>query len=332
MTIDVFENELDPTIIHKLSGNYSDNEIFIKRDDQVPFSFGGNKARKAREFYKDIKSQNPDVIITYGSNSSNHCRIICNMAASLGLKAHIISADADDSDSESQHYNNWLVKSFGAKIDRCSVQDVSSTIDRVIDQYKCDGLKPYFIMGGGHGNIGTLAYYKVFAEILEQEKKTGQEFDYIFHASGTGTTQAGLVCGKIERMVCGEEKNLPQIVGISIARKSPYGRDVVIESIRDFLKEKGNYGLSEEKFDSLIQENTIFTDKYRLDGYGEYNSEIRQVIEKVLKTEGIPMDTTYVGKAFWGMLQYLKDNGISDKKVLFIHTGGTPLFFDMIKR
>ena len=33
-------------------------------------------------------------------------------------------------------------------------------------------------------------------EILRQKNNEGIHFDYVFHASGTGTTQAGLVCGK----------------------------------------------------------------------------------------------------------------------------------------
>ena len=44
------------------------------------------------------------------------------------------------------------------------------------------------------------------------------------------------------------------------------------------------------------------------------------------------MDTTYVGKAFWGMLKFLEDNRIEGKRVLFIHTGGTPLFFDKLEK
>ena len=42
------------------------------------------------------------------------------------------------------------------------------------------------------------------------------------------------------------------------------------------------------------------------------------------------MDSTYVGKAFWGMCRFVKENQIEDKNILFIHTGGTPLFFDAI--
>lgn len=44
-------------------------------------------------------------------------------------------------------------------------------------------------MGGGHGNIGTQAYVNTYEEILAFEKEAGIKFDYIFHASGTGTTR-----------------------------------------------------------------------------------------------------------------------------------------------
>ena len=36
------------------------------------------------------------------------------------------------------------------------------------------------------------------------------------------------------------------------------------------------------------------------------------------------------GKAFWGMKQYIEEHQLQDCDVLFIHTGGTPLFYDCI--
>ena len=48
----------------------------------------------------------------------------------------------------------------------------------------------------------------------------------------------------------------------------------------------------------------------------------------MLSQEGIPLDTTYTGKAFWGMEKYILENKIEGKNILFIHTGGTPLFFN----
>ena len=154
-------------------------------------------------------------------------------------------------------------------------------------------------------------------ERIEEEKEQ-LHFDYIFHASGTGATQAGLVCGKLLEKIPSER----QIVGISIARTEERGREVVKESIRDYLG---------KQFETLYREcDLIFTDHYRCDGYGNYSADVTQTIDRMMREEGIPMDTTYVGKAFTGMLQYLKDNRITDQKLLFIHTGGTPLFFDRL--
>ena len=79
----MFERGIDSTPVELLSGEYGPDRFFMKRDDMVPFSFGGNKARKAAEFYKEIAGGDTDVVMTYGSSSSNHCRIIANMAAAF---------------------------------------------------------------------------------------------------------------------------------------------------------------------------------------------------------------------------------------------------------
>ena len=40
----------------------NDNRVYVKRDDLLPFSFGGNKARKAALFLQDIRKQKADYI------------------------------------------------------------------------------------------------------------------------------------------------------------------------------------------------------------------------------------------------------------------------------
>lgn len=310
--IALFEKGFERTPIAPLSADYGPNRYFIKRDDMLPFSFGGNKARKAAEFYKEIKDSPTDVVMTYGSNGSNHCRIVANMAAAMGLSCHIISPM-----EEEVLYNTKLVRAFGAVIETCPVSEVARTIENRKSAYRQEGKVPYFIMGGGHGNPGTEGYVKAYREILEYEKENSIYFDYIFHASGTGTTQAGLVCGKL---LVRDAKR--KIVGISIARQQERGRQVVKESIREYL------GADFEKL--YREEDLVFTDAYRLGGYGKYHEGVMETIQSVMRQEGIPMDSTYVGKAFWGMCQYVRENQIEDKNILFIHTGGTPLFFDKI--
>lgn len=313
--IPLFEKELERTCIQELSDSYGDNRFFMKRDDAIPFSFGGNKARKAAEFYKEIKKSAPDVIMTYGSNSSNHCRIIANMAAAMGISCHIISPE----ENRTVLNNTRLVQKFGAVIETCPVSRVAETIESRKAAYVKEGKRPYFITGGGHGNPGTEAYVKAYREIEAYEKENRTYFDYIFHASGTGATQAGLVCGKL---LSSDKRR--KIVGISIAREEERGRNVVKDSIKEYLG---------ERFETLYTEDALmFTDAYRCGGYGEYTEKVAETIDYVMSREGIPMDTTYVGKAFNGMLGLIKDQNIINKNILFIHTGGSPLFFDKLAK
>lgn len=210
-----------------------------------------------------------------------------------------------------------MMKLFNAQITVVPVEQVHETIENKISLLKKEGFKPYFIEGGGHGNIGTEAMLGCYKEIHEFEEKNLMQFDYIFFASGTGTTQAGLVCGKL---LYGD---MSEIIGISIARKNPRGRDIVIDSINTYFNEEG-INISKD----MIDNKTIFIDSYTGEKYGAKNRAIKKVIKDVLMNYGVPLDFTYTGKAFYGMKDYIEKNKIEDSNILFIHTGGTPLFFD----
>lgn len=213
-----------------------------------------------------------------------------------------------------------MTKLFGAKFLEIPIQEVHEAIKNKMDELKAGGYAPYFIAGGGHGDTGTKAYVSCYNEIKSYESRENTFFDYIFLASGTGTTQAGLVSGQII------DEDDRTIIGISIARKNPGGKNIVMESVRSYLRSRGIV-ISDEKLNEKIK----FIDNYIGSGYGKETSEVLETTMDAMKRYGIPLDQTYTGKAFWGMKQYLKAEDIKGKKVLFIHTGGTPLFFDDLK-
>ncbi|WP_409015306.1 1-aminocyclopropane-1-carboxylate deaminase/D-cysteine desulfhydrase [Anaerostipes caccae] len=300
--------------IYKLVSSFQNNNIYIKREDQIPLSFGGNKARKASLFFQDIKKKEADCIVTYGSGSSNHCRIVSNMAAANKIKCVIISPEEEYENT----FNSTMMELFGAKICMCSVLNVKETINKVLEELKSRGMNPYFIQGGGHGNLGTQAYVNAYDEIVEWEIKNKIKFDYIFHASGTGTTQAGLICGQLQRM-----DYWRKIIGISIARKEIRGKQIIAESIESYMGNQQNIDL---------QKYILFDDQFTGDGYGKTTENINDLIEELLINETIPLDSTYTGKAFYGMRERVQKDGIQGKNILFIHTGGTPLFYDWLCR
>jgi len=268
-----------------------ESNLFIKREDLIPYSFGGNKARKGRLFFREIDGGNYDCVVTYGSSHSNHCRIIANMAAARGMRCCIVGP-SEVSDST---FNSKFMDLFGAEITTVPVEQVHDTIESKLHELRGQGFNPYFIPGGGHGNIGTEAYVQCYEEIRSYEQKHGIHFDYIFFASGTGTTQAGLVCGQLINQ---DERN---IIGISVARRNPKGRDVVLDSIHEYL---GDRNICED----AIQARTIFIDDYIGSGYGKDDKAVISTIKDAMIKYGIPLDSTYTGKAFYGMKQYLKEH------------------------
>lgn len=297
-------------------GTWNGNRLWVKREDLLPISFGGNKARKAELFFREIDGGDYDCVVTYGSSHSNHCRVVANLAAARGLPC-ILIGPAEVSD---ETFNSRMMRLFGAEIRTVPVDRVHDTIEETLVALRAEGRKPYFIQGGGHGNLGTEAYVLCYEEIRAWEEQNRLHFDRVFLASGTGTTQAGLVCGQL---LHGDER---EIVGISIARKNPRGRNVVLESVHDYMASRGV-----SRPEEAIEAATVFMDAYTGAGYGKDDPLIRETIRSVLIRYGLPLDSTYTAKAFAGMQQYLTERNITGETLLFLHTGGTPLFFDDLR-
>jgi D-cysteine desulfhydrase len=295
------------TPLYALDEYYS-NHIYIKRDDLYPYVLGGNKARKARLFFSDIEAKGADCVVTYGNSSSNHCRAVSIMAAAKGLKCVIITPEEYAKETS----NTSIVRLCGAEYKYCLIDEVKTMIDSTMCELEQAGFNPYFIPGGGHGLFGTLAYVEAYNEIQRYEEENDVKFDYIFHASGTGTTQAGLICGSI---IQGNSERI--IIGISIARSNTRGAKIVVDSVNEYLGET-RVGL----------DDIYFIDEYTCGGYGIYNDSILSTMHTRLVLNGIPLDSTYTGKAFWGMEEYIKAHDVKNSTILFIHTGGTPLFYD----
>jgi D-cysteine desulfhydrase len=308
------------TPIRKIAYDEDGINLYIKRDDLIPLSFGGNKVRIAEEYYTDMDSQGKNCMIGYGNARSNLCRVLANINSKRGGCCYIVSP-ADDNSSRTETSNSRLVKACGAVIHTCQKSDIAQTVQSVIDDCNAHGLKPYYINGNkfGKGNeaVPVRAYAKAYKEILEQSKKIGIKFDYIFLATGTGMTQAGLLAG--QSVYGGDEK----IVGISVARDSAKETAVIDCFLSAYAVDSG----TEKAHSSKI----CVCDDYLCGGYGKYDKRISETIINTYTENGIPLDPTYTGKAFFGMKEYLKNNGITNKNVLFIHTGGTPLFFDFLQ-
>src|SRR5438270_10064389 len=64
--------------------------LLVKRDDAIPFGFGGNKVRKLEFALAEAIGGGADTIVTLGGIQSNHARATAAAATTLGLKCVLI--------------------------------------------------------------------------------------------------------------------------------------------------------------------------------------------------------------------------------------------------
>lgn len=317
---------LPATPIQRLSLPEADrrgNHIYVKRDDLLPFSFGGNKVRIAREFVLDMQRQGCDALIMYGDAQSNLCRVLANLCHMLRIPCLMVATSHDAGKFPS--FNERIVREFGVEIIMCEQGGIAQGIDAAMERLGNEGHKPYYIYGNrfGTGNEGVAAraYANAYREICRQEQELGVTFDVIATPYGTGCTQGGLICGSLQA----HDDRI--IMGVSISsRPRERALHVLSETVRDWFQKEGLPCPSDfEKHIHLLTQ-------YTCGGYGQSNERIREMIDYMLLENSLPTDPTYTGKALLGLSDYISENGVTEKHILFIHTGGLPLFFDYLDR
>lgn len=284
--------------------NHLDINLYVKRDDLFPLPGGGSKARKMNYILNKEVRNEYNAIVTTGSNQSNHLRAAALWASMLGWKIICIVHDEEPYLFEG---NLKIVRLVGAELRFVDKQFVKEAMDIAMDDLREEGYNPFYIWGGGHSVEGAFAYYEAIKELVAQLK--GKGIDYLFVPSGTGTTQAGIEIGVRQFMPnC-------KVIGVSVAREKQKGEKAVLESMESLNKFLNN---------SLkIVGGIGFDDRWIGDGYEGVYPELLEIIGWAAKKEGLILDPTYTGKAFYALCEYVKNKTIQPKaNVLFWHTGG----------
>ena len=168
---------------------------------------------------------------------------------------------------------------------------------------------------GGANEIGSVGFLEGFAEMMMQMKKEGCIPDYIFHATGTGGTLAGLLAGK--KVLNSNVK----IISVDVSNKTPEFYDNVASLCEKTLERAG--------FHIKVTSQDINHDlNYFGKGYEIPTTAASDAIKKLARTEGILVDPVYSGKALSGLLDYVKSGKIKKgSTVVFWHTGGATALF-----
>lgn len=245
--------------------------------------------------------------VTTGGIQSNHNRAIALMCAKNGWRCHIVY-HGSKARFEAEKGNALLLRKAGATMEFVEADKIGSAMDAALERLKSEGYKPMYIHGGGHDIPGGVALVDAVKELKAKCDAIGYKPKYIFHASGTGSTQAGIAVG-LDLVGWSDVK----LIGISVARQKERGTQV-IEDFANMLAEY--YGLNKN-----YRGQINFITDYLFGGYEQYTFDMAEYLDSVMRQTGLMFDTTYSGKAFYGMMDYIKKNNIT-KDVLFWHTGG----------
>lgn len=277
--------------------------MLCKRDDLFMKAGGGSKARMLQYILANVNSNNCDILLTAGGPCSNFNRACALMCASLGIQMHLIEYTDNLVEFETS-LNYYVCKLSGIKTTRCLKSQVVETIKQELEKYKATSKRVKYIYGGGKSLEGIFAYYEAVKELFNEHIN----IDHLFIACGTGTTLTGICAGM--------HKYFPnaKVHAISTARTYTDEKPVLDDDmnlLNDYLQTTYNFT------------NLEFYDDFLCGGYAKYNDNLFSTIKECISKEGMIIDPTYSGKAFWGMKNILSNSDkFRGQNILFWNTGG----------
>jgi 1-aminocyclopropane-1-carboxylate deaminase/D-cysteine desulfhydrase-like pyridoxal-dependent ACC family enzyme len=283
--------------------------LLVKRDDAIPFGFGGNKVRKLALVGGRAREESADTLITCGGVQSNHARATAAAAVRLGMRCVLV---ANGSPPAKPTGNALLDRLLGAEVHFVPGRDDRApAMERLASEARAAGHRPFIIPLGASTPLGAIGFALAVAELAEQIDPP----DVIVHSSSSGGTQAGLVAG------CHALGWNTRVLGISadeIAADLQETVAEVVEGMGDLLPALAGARAAKIEVD----------DRFVGEGYGIPTPASIEAQSLAARSEGLFLDPTYTAKAMAGLIAHCRDGSLSGAKtVLFWHTGGLPGLF-----
>lgn len=283
--------------------------ILVKRDDAIPFGFGGNKVRKLQLVAAEARACGADTLITVGGVQSNHMRATASTATRLGMRCVLV---ANGQPPETPRANALLDALLGAELHYVSSREERApTMRALAARLRADGRAPYEVPLGASTPLGAAAFARAVGELIEQ-LPNGAIPDAIVHASSSGGTQAGLTAG------CALHALPTRVVGISADDPAAsIEKEVrhIIAGLGTMLGADGN---------SLARDVQVSVDDSFVGaGYGNPTPASEEAQAMAARTEALFVDHTYTAKALAALIAYVRSGQFrKNQTIVFWHTGG----------
>lgn len=302
----------------RLSKHLGGPQLWVKRDDCTGLSTGGNKTRKLEFLLADAMQSKADLVITQGATQSNHARQTAALCAKLGLECHILLEDRTGYEDFDYKLNGnvLLDRLHGATVSqRPGGADMQAEMEKLADEFRKKGRRPYVIPGGGSNPIGALGYVNAALELTNQLNEMALDATHLVLATGSSGTHAGLIAGL-------SILNSPlKVVGFGVRAPKEKQEQMVYDLACKTAAMLGHEG--------IVARESVFADcNYVGPGYGLPTPAMIEAVTLLAQTEGLLFDPVYTGKGLSGMIDWVRQGKFSaNDKIIFLHTGGSAALF-----
>lgn len=252
----------------------------------------GNKWFKLKHHLLLAKAQSANTLLSFGGIHSNHLRALAKACARYGFHCKAI-VRGEQPNFETPTLN--ALKAVGAEIQYVSRTDYRDIKEELAIAFAGEILnRTYIIEEGGFGEPALLGSAEIAQFIPEGT-------DEVWLPVGSGATLAGLALG-----LAGTDT---LIRGISAVK----GTDLLTPKILEAIA-----GRPHVKFEMDFN--------WHQGGFAKLTPTIAQFMTEWSAVSNILIEHVYNAKALYGLQQNLRSYPeFQDKKVVYIHTGGTDI-------
>jgi D-cysteine desulfhydrase len=277
--------------------------LWVKRDDCTGLATGGNKARKLELLVADALRAGALTLVTAGGLQSNHARATAAAAARAGLACVLAFNAEPPARLEANQVLDVLLGAERRFLGPLAMDDLNPAVERIADELRRAGRRPYVIPLGGSSPLGASAYAAAADEIVAQ---LGHEDLLVVTATGSGGTHAGLAAR------LGHDRVLGVDVG-AIADPATTVRGLAV-AVADLV------GLPRPAGEPWLVRDQVG------EGYGAPTEAARAALLLAARREGLLLDPIYSGKALAGLAAVAPDT-IARRAIVFLASGGVPALF-----
>ncbi|MEL6560426.1 MAG: pyridoxal-phosphate dependent enzyme [Bacteroidota bacterium] len=266
-------------------------KIHVLREDLLHPHISGNKWRKLRYNFLEMRQSGMTKLVTFGGAFSNHIA-----ATAACAKAHNYESIGIIRGDELNHTSNHTLRfasEQGMKLIFVSREAYRGKEEPdFLNEYMVNP-KDYYLIPEGGTNKKAI---KGTSEILGSHT---ENFDVICVCAGTGGTAAGIINSAM-----------------------PHQKVLVFPALKgDFLKKEIGKHISVHK---KYGESWELIGSYHFGGYAKWNMQLVDFINKFKEVNQIAIDIIYNGKMIFGLQDLIKNSYFYDStRILAIHTGGT---------